>query len=783
MSSESCETVGAGAIRFYDNYVPALDVGDYLVDVSQRVNPASTTVDDRFEATQAFSVAGPRWNLPAADVFCVYPPNEAVGQFDQDLPHVVFTVRELPWERNVFVEEDKAERTPWLALLALDPDDLLVSDPDKANRTRSISIPVSLLFDPAGRDGSTLWPSVSTEWYEAAAAASDSCNVVDLAPATFTTLIPSRHSLRYFAHARQVDVSAKDAGVLEVSRNGWYSVAIANRQPAASSGEPLRTIVHLVSLEGLAQCVDDPSKLAAYEKVRLVSLHSWTFTCVAETGETFAELVRALPANGMSMSVPVGLPREGTTADVQARSMLARGYVALPWRTRLGEQSWGWYRGPFAAEPVGDFVDPGQPSARDTGWRPYGTASSAIIYDPDSGVFDLSYAVAWETGRLLALADGAFSRALLDWQRRGHRLVDLIAERMSQSKALSSLSIDDEPTEEQILALVKKYAVTDDFMKALVDDLAGQLAPRLTAPSAEPPDAPFPPYADMPAPVPDPQTLADLMTDRGIQEAIRTVGGRQLGTIADWLAQRYALMGVPFEALVPNASLLPPESIRCFYVDVNWINFLLEGALSIGIESSRDAVYQDLMKDLIWDATLIAAGSLRAQLLDGELRSPGGEPEAMAGVLLRSAVVSGWPGLELRAFERIGQDGNPDATTEIKLLRMERLSDGVVLSLWPQVPGVVTVDEPREGIAFGFQDPPPGESGRLWLDLRSLNTTDYGMRLGTWVDVSAAVGASRVIDLDALLTAIEPHVGQALAVRDFATEMLRTPERAIFASA
>src|SRR4051794_37709423 len=115
---DDCTTLADGDIRFYDNYVPTLVAGDYLINVTQQLNPVTTpTIDECYVASQAFSVQGPRYSLPNADLFSVFPPDNANGIFDQFLPHVVLTQRELPWERNVFGETDHATRTPWMALL------------------------------------------------------------------------------------------------------------------------------------------------------------------------------------------------------------------------------------------------------------------------------------------------------------------------------------------------------------------------------------------------------------------------------------------------------------------------------------------------------------------------------------------------------------------------------------------------------------------------------------------------------------------------------------------
>ena len=52
-----------------------------------------------------------------------------------------------------------------------------------------------------------------------------------------------------------------------------------------------------------------------------------------------------------------------------------------------------------------------------------------------------------------------------------------------------------------------------------------------------------------------------------------------------WLAGLQTLAGVPFAYLVPDARMLPPESIRFFAVDPNWTTALTDGALSLAAKT------------------------------------------------------------------------------------------------------------------------------------------------------------------------------------------------------
>ena len=69
-----------------------------------------------------------------------------------------------------------------------------------------------------------------------------------------------------------------------------------------------------------------------------------------------------------------------------------------------------------------------------------------------------------------------------------------------------------------------------------------------------------------------------------------------------------------------------------------------------------------------------------------------------AGFLMRSAVVSGWPGLEVKGY----RDTNESDASKIDLLRMDRLAPDVLLVIFESVPGMVVVNEPREALHFGI---------------------------------------------------------------------------------
>jgi hypothetical protein len=244
--------------------------------------------------------------------------------------------------------------------------------------------------------------------------------------------------------------------------------------------------------------------------------------------------------------------------------------------------------------------------------------------------------------------------------------------------------------------------------------------------------------------------------------------------LIDWLARLRLLEGVPFAYLVPDERLLPRESIRFFYLNRDWTDAAVDGALSLGMLTTRDhaqlhTTYQDLRA-----AVDLAERQLWARRL-GE-PEPQGPAEIVTGLLLRSRAVSGWPGLHVRAFRAEGE-----SDVLIRLLRVERLAPAVLFALIDGVPDRVDIEEPRQGLQFGVDDD-PDTAGRYRVEVRDPNT---GERIaGQRVGVPFRAGAPGVIDLTTLRDRLSetPARGPngSLSPAEFGLQMVQLPFRQRF---
>lgn len=747
--------VPVGDLQFYDDYVPALAAGSWRVSVGHTLEGVDT---GDLGATQEMVVSAPQFALDATAIVNQYPPAGSTGQYGEVLPHVVLSDALLPWERAV---TGSTATQPWLALLVLS-DDELIGGADSPTRIQTTTVAGFL-----AADAEVLKPAVTKE---DDVADTDPCTFIEMGVATFTAVSPRLDELRFLAHCRQSNVADKAEQGLEP--NGLFSVVVGNRFPAvppSGATGAQKNIAHLVSLEGLERYLVDSPPFGDYTSVALVSLASWTFNAVPDQLQDFRGLMAQLvsqeydgaaytPEN-LWLRLPAPEIDTSTAAGAEAARRIADGFVPMQYGLRTGEQTFAWYRGPCT---------PVLPAPLGSG-AAFPTADSALIYQDSFGVFDASLATAWQAGRSLALADRAFGQALFDFRRRGHQLTDSLLQRL-QSDAFSA---------DQIAQLRSNSMVQDEFLKILSADLLAGIG---TAAAAEPGAAPVGAGAP-PQPDPDPTTaVKNFLADPATQEAIADETRTDLEPVAAWLARLLLLYPLPFNLLVPDGRMLTPESLRFFYLDGNWLRALIDGATSIGMQSSRDDFFDEIMGDLVYDSAVTAARALRAQLVGVDPPSVEVEESLISGFLLRSAVVSGWPNLAVR--------GGMNEGGALKTLRMDRLADDVLICLFWGVPDFVELAEPQEGFRFGVDDdgrlpmrqPTAGGAVPLGSQLAApLQVVPDCLRSGgdNVLDVGSATGLVQRIQ-DALTTA---GVGVSnFGPSDFALQMVKSPEAIRFSS-
>ena len=274
------------------------------------------------------------------------------------------------------------------------------------------------------------------------------------------------------AHVRAVDMDSKPIAAGQTTDpERRYALVIGNRLPeslpagggttgADPQPAPGTNVALLVSFEALEFALrghapgsyyDTHISSAASGVVRLVVLYQWRFTSWQDTSFEFETLLKSLnlrdPSTGNAAadvpdpmlrlpSPPVFSAPDDSQAIVQ--DMLASGYLPFAHVTRVPSsatppaaiQTVSWYRGPLI--PFGAFVpDISLLSTSDasTGQPLVYSADQLLRFDPNVGMYDVSYAVAWQLGQLLALSNKDFSVALYRWKQQLSLQFRALAER------------------------------------------------------------------------------------------------------------------------------------------------------------------------------------------------------------------------------------------------------------------------------------------------------------------------------------------------------------------
>lgn len=181
-----------------------------------------------------------------------------------------------------------------------------------------------------------------------------------------------------------------------------------------------------------------------------------------------------------------------------------------------------------------------------------------------------------------------------------------------------------------------------------------------------------------------------------------------------FLAHLRLLVGVPFDYLVPDERLLPSESIRFFFLDRSWTDRLVDGAIAVGKIGTREQAHHHAIHPAVrqqLDLTERGVRDLqraRGAFLDVKQALAKKSAGVITGFLLRSSAVTGWPHMDVRAYDRddMPREFDPAASTDHELpkLRLERLSPSVLIALFEGVPKMVMCEEPHHGVQFGVHE-------------------------------------------------------------------------------
>ncbi|MBC8031868.1 MAG: hypothetical protein H7Z16_17430 [Pyrinomonadaceae bacterium] len=644
----------SGQIQFHQWCPPPLQPGDYKIAVKQTVAELGRPLP--FSSEFSFSVAGPRFSLSPSEIYCVYPPEGHIGDFANSLPHVVFTRRTLPWERNLHPGEEPAAEKTWMAILLFS-----AADFSDGKFPKPKALPVKDLLNPGG---SAVGPKLTSADLAADESEEDLCNTIDIPGALFRQIAPRLADIQYLAHVREVDTGDKET--LSFLADGWFSVVLGNRFPEperANGNVPLavENRAFLVSLEGLEDYLPGGSGDLAGKNVRLALLASWSFQC--REAYSFKVSMDELTAEGFKLPEELLSKVNPSPERKYVSDGFNRGYVALNHHTRSGEDTVSWYRGPLTPVSI---------EKKDYKFKP--VPDGLLRYDYRNGLMDGTYAAAAQLGRLLGLQDRSFAKALCAYRTR---VQSEVRDSYRQEELMRALNAG-------ATAASAENQLLEFGLSAALANTNGQKAERQV------------------------KTESDLFKE-GLTNDVRDPPP----AVRQWLARLMLLYRVPFSYLVPDERLLPPDSLRFFCLDPGWIKCLLEGACSVGRSSTQEQSVDEFLRNRFLDFALDDSLSVRQrpESEHGDAQpviQPTKANWPLTGFLLRSPLVAGWQGVEMRAWQSWNE------TTKIgdQLLpvRIDRLSPDIMLCIFNGPVVRIEVQQPPEGMHFGAAPAPPPDT-------------------------------------------------------------------------
>ncbi|WP_299434049.1 hypothetical protein [uncultured Aquimarina sp.] len=443
MGNES-NNIDPGQIRFLNNSVPVLTGGTYEIDVKQDIQSEShAEVKQNYEEKQSFIVQAARFSIPATTIHSQFPAPGAKEEYSQNLPFITFESEQLPWVRTLKGGTALENPPSWMALLLFEENELIYTEPKEgtASPTKTTLLPIKEAINPT--DANIVGSNVTLDPIEQSKAdeGSLSAYTIDVSAANFNAIAPTLAELPFLAHLREINVGQKV--VDGMTGTGFFPILVGNRLPK----ENVKYSTHLVSLEGFGDRLPGGSAVIPNDKtVRLVSLQSWNFETIS-AGGNFTSLVEALDQDKLQLDFqqPTSWKEPITVAQQKVKNRYQKGYVALNSVTRLGESTFSWYRGPFVPV-IPEHITNTDPNAE----QALLSSDEALIYDSETGIFDQSYAAAWETGRMTTLKNATVSKAIFDWKKEGItllKLVDTLIKEMPKGQQMTTATLNKMITE------------------------------------------------------------------------------------------------------------------------------------------------------------------------------------------------------------------------------------------------------------------------------------------------------------------------------------------------
>ncbi|MGB1091829.1 MAG: hypothetical protein ACPGYX_06880 [Oceanobacter sp.] len=741
-------------VSFIGSHEPALDVGEYELTVNQTVTVNGQEKWSSSSVEQTLYVAGDRYLINPEDIHNVFPPKGSFGEHYHIIPHITLKRSTLPWERSANTNEITGEaNAPWLWLFAFSEDEVTngyVSAVQQGTVGQLDTLKLGLQKEVMDEDDTPFsYLTLDRAWLDK------------------NKILPTTNALRLLNNVRSN--RAPSGGLIDEEDREW-AICMANRLPIRGG----KTYVHLLSVESRYNKNGFLFDASENEKVNFISLANWSFNCLdgkdyqwdetskrkfqgSESTEDEPEKDES-QKDESNQAIPANIDKsliENLTTDLDASSAINEKFFSstsaflkaltpvVQESTKLEASSSEFktlikYIKKCCLKPNQNFE--GLLNGLDIGNLT--VFSKSFPKDDDIGDYPIDNYL--DKGSVVLphqLRNGAHVASFY----RG----PLVNGHNSESNKSLGVDMPIDSSDEllrfdrRLGMLDTSYAAAWQLGRALMINnrtLGMQLYRWKRQHTWQLKQR----AQNNPLAIDTSSQTTSTQTEEDIQ-------------LSNWFDELGLLEHIPFQYLVPDARLLPEESIRFFEIDPYWITSLMDGSFSVGRTKS-------------------SSRQLETQLPD--IAKP--RYSTITGFLLRSEVVSGWPDLTPDGFSLADEnDSNGRASqntepTPLTLLRRENLSHDILLCLYEGKLDQLDIYVKADALQYGF-DEGTDEEGEImfYKDIREADgnfSEEPPIVDIPWVNQQPE---NRLIDIDTLCERISAATDKKdFNAGDFALQMI-----------
>ena len=258
----------------------------------------------------------------------------------------------------------------------------------------------------------------------------------------------------------------------------------------------------------------------------------------------------------------------------------------------------------------------------------------------------------------------------------------------------------------------------------------------------------------------------------------------------DYAKSLRLLNDIPLTYLLTDIHDLEEESIRFGIVDVNWTDAYLDGAFSIGRVCKSDAETDKIhIMRAKRPSNYYASPRLKRMHTNHKknvmrfIKEEQTEDYTrISAVLIRSQLMKSVKGVSYSALGKVSPD--QAESQELPILRIEEISDDILLCLFSGIIDTFIIEEPMTGLKFGCHT----INNEHDIDLRStLDDNDFGKPLDPPFSIEEGIDENGRIHAKKIAKKIESELKQrskldkdSITPSRFAFEMISVAHRAFF---